>query len=321
MKNQFRLRQLNISFWIIVAIVSSGCSNLTLGHVNPETKPPSQKVQHSPLVTSTDLNTSSNLRIVMASTDFAVGENRLTFGILDGTVRHIRQPQTTVLAFHTDSELHRPRTTAIGNFVTWPNGRTGVYVAILNLDLPGNWGVIVEIQGQNGTPTRIQSEIFEVKHKSSSPPIGESAPASITKTLSTVATISELTTSPNPDPDLYRITIAQAINSRIPTVLTFATPAFCQTATCGPQVNVLSSLKSRFAPNANFIHVEVYENSQEYAGDLSKLRLVPAMSEWGLLTEPFTFVIDKNGLIAAKFEGFVTERELETALRSTMEKP
>ena len=32
------------------------------------------------------------------------------------------------------------------------------------------------------------------------------------------------------------------------------------------------------------------------------------------MTEPFTFVIDDEGQIAAKFEGFVTEEELESAL-------
>ena len=38
------------------------------------------------------------------------------------------------------------------------------------------------------------------------------------------------------------------------------------------------------------------------------------MEEWGLQTEPFTFVIDAGGLVAKKFEGFVNEEELESAL-------
>ena len=43
------------------------------------------------------------------------------------------------------------------------------------------------------------------------------------------------------------------------------------------------------------------------------------MAEWGLLTEPFTFVVDAGGRVAAKFEGFVTEGELEAALTAVLQ--
>ena len=52
---------------------------------------------------------------------------------------------------------------------------------------------------------------------------------------------------------------------------------------------------------------------------LSKGRLTPLMAEWGLLTEPFTFVLDRGGLIMSKFEGFVTEEELESALAAALD--
>ena len=67
------------------------------------------------------------------------------------------------------------------------------------------------------------------------------------------------------------------------------------------------------------MHVEVYENAHEIEGDASRLRLDPAMAEWGLLTEPFTFVVDAGGRVAAKFEGFVTEGELEAALTAVLD--
>jgi len=128
-----------------------------------------------------------------------------------------------------------------------------------------------------------------------------------------VTDLSELTTSPTPDPALYELSISDAIGGRQTTVVTFATPAFCQTTTCGPQVEVLSSLRLRHTESA-FIHVEVYDNPDEIDGDLSNARISPLMDEWGLLTEPFTFIIDAAGQIAAKFEGYVTEDELEAAL-------
>ena len=34
------------------------------------------------------------------------------------------------------------------------------------------------------------------------------------------------------------------------------------------------------------------------------------MSEWGIRTEPWVFVVDADGRLAARFEGVVTEDEL-----------
>ena len=42
--------------------------------------------------------------------------------------------------------------------------------------------------------------------------------------------------------------------------------------------------------------------------------LVAAVDEWGLPTEPWTFVIDSQGLVQGKFEQFTTAEELEAKL-------
>jgi hypothetical protein len=202
---------------------------------------------------------------------------------------------------------------AEARFVEWPGGSSGVYVIDgVEFDSAGRWGMIVDVVTDDGAALIGQSGLV-VNQESSSPAVGSPAPLSDSKTSSDVADLSELTTSPTPDPGLYELSIADAIGGGQTTVVTFATPAFCQTATCGPQVEVLSSLRLRHT-DSTFIHVEVYDNPDEIDGDLSKARISPLMEEWGLLTEPFTFVIDGEGQIAAKFEGFVTEDELEAAL-------
>ena len=40
----------------------------------------------------------------------------------------------------------------------------------------------------------------------------------------------------------------------------------------------------------------------------------PIVTEWGIFTEPFTFMIDKKGIVSAKYEGFVTYGEIESDL-------
>ena len=78
-------------------------------------------------------------------------------------------------------------------------------------------------------------------------------------------------------------------------------------------MEVITALKDRYSGQANFIHIEVYDSPDKLT-DLSRARLAPQMAEWGLLTEPYTFVLDAEGRVAAKFEGFVNEDELAEAL-------
>ena len=137
-------------------------------------------------------------------------------------------------------------------------------------------------------------------------------------TLAGVENLATITSSPvpdpDPDPDLYRLSIDQALEAGKPLVVVFATPAYCKTATCGPQVQVVSQLKERFQDQANFIHVEVFENPQLIEGGRPTGGFVPAVEEWNLPTEPWTFVVDRAGRVQAKFEAFTTEEELEDAL-------
>ena len=93
-----------------------------------------------------------------------------------------------------------------------------------------------------------------------------------------------------------------------------ASPAFCTNAVCGPQVEVLQELKDRYKGQANFIHVDFYDNPEEIQGDLDRARLSPAVVEWGLPSTEWSFVIDGNGIVSARFEAFATLDELEQAL-------
>ena len=303
---------------VCLAAVAAACSGdsqpaPTAVPPSPTSVPQPESVLPTPPPTQT-----AELRVVLASTDLGVGLNRLAFGIIEGDARQVRVPEAKVLLFHVDTTADRPRASASAAFVAWPHGRHGVYVTNVELDAPGQWGIVAEITGDDGAARTAQSGVFQVKRETSAPAIGSPAPPSVTRTSSDVDDLAELTTSPDPDPDLYAMTVAEAVSSGRPSVIAFATPAFCRTATCGPQVEVVSALRDRFGPDANFVHVEVYENAHEIEGDASKLRLDPAMTEWGLLTEPFTFVVDAGGLVAAKFEGFVTEGELEVALAAVL---
>jgi len=65
-------------------------------------------------------------------------------------------------------------------------------------------------------------------------------------------------------------------------------------------------------PLVNFIHVEIYENLD--ATTREELWVVEAVDVWRLPSEPWVFVVDATGTIAARFEGAVDPAELRAAL-------
>ena len=127
-----------------------------------------------------------------------------------------------------------------------------------------------------------------------------------------------ITSASDPDPDLYKLSIHQALLEEKPLVVVFATPAFCVSATCGPQVEMVSQVKERYRDQANFIHVEVFKDPHLIQGRSPGGGLVAAVEEWGLPTEPWTFVVDRDGRVRAKFEQFTPAEEIEAVLRALL---
>ena len=130
---------------------------------------------------------------------------------------------------------------------------------------------------------------------------------------------STVSTATPPNPEMHQLTVAAALDTGRPVVIAFATPAFCTSATCGPQVDVIKQLKNSYSGQANFIHVEIYANPKEMQGDPSTAEISPTVDEWGLPTEPYTFLIDAQGRVSAKFEAFASYPELEEALVPLLE--
>jgi hypothetical protein len=91
----------------------------------------------------------------------------------------------------------------------------------------------------------------------------------------------------------------------------FATPGYCTSRLCGPELELARKLEPKYQGKADFIHVEIYK-------DPIKREVMPTVAEWRLETEPWFFVIDKVGIIRAKFEGPTTIEELDAALQQVV---
>ncbi len=293
-----------------------------------ETPPGSLTVVGNTSVSPTPVSTETaqapqvqNLQLVIAVSDLAVGPgNRLAFALigLDGP---IKLPTAAAQLVFLGGGGGQP-TVVNAVFRPWPVGPGGVYSATVDFERAGDWDMEVRVFLPGGVIGVGRAQL-SVATAGSALALGVRPPASRNKTSANFtdpedpAELATITSSEVPDPDLYRMTVAEALDSGLPSIVSFATPAFCQTATCGPQVEVITALKDSYSGQVNFIHIEVYDSPDKLT-DLSRARLVPQMAEWGLLTEPYTFVLDGDGRVAAKFEGFVNEYELADALRAVL---
>ncbi len=296
-------------FTVLIAVVLS----LLLGVAGCSTEPAPEPAPAVPP------SLPDAISVAVASTDLAVGDNRVVFGLIRQGKGPIKGAQVTVETFLlTASGQDGPRQTVPAEFQVWPGGSGGVYVANLAFDETGEWGLGLKLNNPDGTETRAGTRV-QVKSESATPALGAAAPRSQNRTARDVGDLSELTTDADPDPELYTKTIEEALDEDIPLVVSFATPAYCKTATCGPQLDTIKELKTEHSNRVNFLHVEVYDNPPEIReSGIAAAKLSPTLAEWSLPTEPWTFVVDADGNVSAKYEGYVSSEELEEAITSAL---
>lgn len=266
--------------------------------------------------------------LVVTNSDLAVGENRVSFGLVDRDYMPVRPESVELRAVYYEpgAATGQVRHVTTAEFLEWPpERRRGVFVAAVEFDQAGTaTGDTAGIWELHATFDYPEEEVLtigtvvSVASEHRVPFIGEPAPPSDTPTAATVENLRTISSSPEPDPALYQLSVADAVEAGKPAVVTFATPAFCVSATCGPQVSDLSELANAYQGQVNFVHVEVYRDPHLIEPSNPSRELVPAVAEWGLVSEPWTFVVGSDGTIGARFEQYVPPAALESALRSAL---
>jgi hypothetical protein len=252
--------------------------------------------------------------IVAGTSDYAPGSVRVAFLVVDGQGQVISRPTAKLwLARGLKQEPFATGTAELER-IGVPGGDTAdasdIYIAHLDLPKPGKYWLLAEPVGGQEKIQAIGNVV--VKAKAEAPVPGDPAPRSDTPTLAD-AKLDVLTTSKTPDPELYRSSIADAVAARAPFVVVFATPKFCTSRTCGPVVDVVSAVRKRLAePELRFIHVEIYKDNDPTKG------VNRFVTEWKLPSEPWVFLVGADGKVVDRFEGTVSARELEAAVRTKL---
>lgn len=232
------------------------------------------------------------------------GDQRVMVALLgDGPQQFLGGPDVPA-TFEFESEDRSIVEDVEGTWLSATGATLGLYVTHYTFATPGIWAIRLKGGDDQSMATIIVSEDSAV------PDVGDPAPPSQTPTAAATDDLSTISTDPDPDPAFYQVSVADAVNSGKPTVIAFATPAFCQTALCGPTMDIVKDAIGQRS-DVQIVHVEPYDIPKAKAGDLVP---IDAMTEWNLATEPWVFVIGADGKVAAAFEGILGETELVEAV-------
>jgi hypothetical protein len=249
-----------------------------------------------------------SLTAQMVASELVVGEQRVPVGILDHNTP-VSDAAVHIRSFYLGSTGAEARGESAAPFKGDGLQGAGIYAGHLTFDKPGNWRLDVTATRPNGEHAVMQLPI-NVNARPIVPGVGQPAPASNNPTAASVSDVSLIDTGQPPD-DMHQISIAQAIADHKPTLVIFASPAYCTSQLCGPEVKVVQSLEPSYRDKLTFIHVEIYTN---YKPDPTKRQPAQTVLDWRLQTEPWIFLIDAGGTIRTRIEGAAGADEVKAAI-------
>jgi len=256
---------------------------------------------------------------VLVSSELSVGPNRYLFSFVDATTNTpVAAPDRTAsVQFTGPANQTIPATPA--TFIWAIEKVSGIYVTNVDFPAAGDWIAHFATAGAGKPEERIDFQ-FQVAAKKNVISPGDKAPSVATPTLAAVGgDVSKISSDAKPDKAFYETSVADALAAHKPFVLIFATPKFCQTSTCGPTLDKVKPIAAAH-PNLTFINVEPYVLADDQ-GQLQpvldakgNLQAVSATIAYGLVSEPYVFVVGGDGIVKASFELIFTSDEIDKAL-------
>ena len=113
---------------------------------------------------------------------------------------------------------------------------------------------------------------------------------------------------------LHDTSFAKVLESKGPTALLISTPGFCQTAVCGPVLELLLSERANF-PAMRMVHAEVYNDPQQFASGKPNPETTAAVHTYGLSYEPSLVVANADGIVVSRLDFTWDRTELRAALQ------
>jgi hypothetical protein len=257
---------------------------------------------------------------------FVPGQNRLGFGLFTTSRAQIADARAAVyiapvgggeaqgpfVAHYQSLAVKSPFLSESTN--ADPDAAKTLYVADVPFKKPGKYEVLgmARLDDRLVAATSAAPQLVVVPEKDDPVPgVGETPPAIHTPTRLDVA--GDLTKIDTRDPhdDMHEVDFADVLGKK-PIVLLFATPLLCQSRVCGPVVDVAAQVEDEYRDQVDFIHMEIYNDNEINKGTR------PQVNAFHLPSEPWLFVIDKQGKVVARMEGAFSVEELDSAVKKAL---
>jgi hypothetical protein len=258
----------------------------------------------------------------LATSVFTVGEDRLAFGMIDDQGQFVYGPTAVYLAPTPDQPAEGPYLAPADVLITEGRYRSrqaaeetdpfaAVYQANVRFDQKGQWAVLAVTQTGNTFVAAPANVTVSTKKADEIPDVGEAAPKVATDTLASVGGNEDLLDTRTPPSDMHEQSLDEVLGKK-PVALLFSTPQLCQSRVCGPVTDIAVELKAEYGDKVEFIHQEVYAENDPNQG------LREPLKAFRLRTEPWLFVIGKDGKITRRLEGSFGQKAFEDALNTAL---
>jgi hypothetical protein len=265
-----------------------------------------------------DISVNPPFTILQGNSEYLPGESRLALGILrnraDGNVEPLGGAEVLIGFSPIDtSDGSAPEAAEYVPMTFHSEGlapQKAYYAVRTTFTQPGPWMARIHVGDEVGElPFNVIDPAAPTYPLT--PAIGAEAPRTPTPTTTDTLDVDPICTRTDADGNvdpcpLHSASLADAIGNG-PVVVTFSTPARCTSQVCGPTLELLID-EYEAEPGITFVHVEIFQNSssnQQLAAIDSALP-----GTWSLVSEPWLFAIDADGIVQAKLEGVFDAAEI-----------
>jgi hypothetical protein len=140
---------------------------------------------------------------------------------------------------------------------------------------------------------------------------GQALPSVVTPSPGDLAGV-EVACTRQPACPLHDISLDKALALKKPLAVLVSTPAFCQTAVCGPVLDVLLKAAPTVGDAVRLLHLEVY--AQRPREKIEGTPLSPAVKAFALDAEPSLFLVGADGIVRQRIDGVFGTGEVTRAL-------
>jgi hypothetical protein len=248
-------------------------------------------------------------------------DNRVAFGVIDSNAGFLYGKTALYVARTPTSKAKGPYVAPADVLVTDAPYRSqqaateadpfaAVYAAQVPFEKPGDYSVMA-VTLVDGKPVAAPGQLkVTTAAKDGVPEVGEDAPKAETDTVASAGGDVEAIDTRRPTSDMHA-NFAEQVGKK-PVALLFATPQLCQSRVCGPVVDIALQLRAKYGDQVEFIHQEVYTDNDPNKGVRKPLQ------EFGLPSEPWLFIVGKDGKVTARLEGSFGLDAFEQALQTAL---